>query len=81
MLRVGFEPTIPVLERAKAFHVIGRTATVIVFTLNYLIKLLIIIKLNITNHVFGIKELRKNLNSLPVCTLQSTCRLQESSVT
>jgi hypothetical protein len=47
---------IPVLERAKTFHVIGRTATVIVFILNYFIKLLIIMELHITHHVFGINK-------------------------
>jgi hypothetical protein len=26
---VGFEPTIPVLERAKTFHILDRAATVI----------------------------------------------------
>jgi hypothetical protein len=29
MPRVGFEPTIPVFERAKTFHVLVRSATVI----------------------------------------------------
>jgi hypothetical protein len=29
MPQVGFEPTIPVFERAKTFHVIDRAATVI----------------------------------------------------
>jgi hypothetical protein len=56
MFRVGFEPTIPVFERAKIFHVIDRKATVIVFILNYLIKLLIITEYNITHHLFGIKK-------------------------
>jgi hypothetical protein len=29
MPRVGFEPTIPALERAKTFHAVDRAATVI----------------------------------------------------
>jgi hypothetical protein len=29
MPRLGFEPTIPVIERAKTFHVLDRAATVI----------------------------------------------------
>jgi hypothetical protein len=29
MPRVGFEPTIPVFERAKTVHALGRAATVI----------------------------------------------------
>jgi hypothetical protein len=29
MLWAGFEPTIPVFERAKKIHALGRTATVI----------------------------------------------------
>jgi hypothetical protein len=29
MPRVGFEPTIPVFERAEAVHALGRAATVI----------------------------------------------------
>jgi hypothetical protein len=29
MPRVGFEPTIPVFERAKTIHVLDRAATVI----------------------------------------------------
>jgi hypothetical protein len=29
MLRVGFEPTIPVLERAKTVHALDRAVTVI----------------------------------------------------
>jgi hypothetical protein len=29
MLEVGFEPTIPVFERAKTFHALYRAATVI----------------------------------------------------
>jgi hypothetical protein len=29
MPRVGFEPTIPALERAKTVHALGRAATVI----------------------------------------------------
>jgi hypothetical protein len=29
MPRVGFEPTIPFLERAKTFHALDRAATVI----------------------------------------------------
>jgi hypothetical protein len=29
MPRVGFEPTIPVLERAKTFHFLDRAATLI----------------------------------------------------
>jgi hypothetical protein len=29
MPRVGFEPTIPVFERAKTFHALDRAATVV----------------------------------------------------
>jgi hypothetical protein len=35
MLRVGFELTIPVLERAKTVHALERAATVIGFLINY----------------------------------------------
>jgi hypothetical protein len=38
---IGFEPTIPVFERAKAVHALDGAATVIGRQLLYLIKLLV----------------------------------------
>jgi hypothetical protein len=35
MPRVGFEPTIPVFERAKMIHALDSTATVIGAAFNY----------------------------------------------
>jgi hypothetical protein len=40
MLRVGFEPTIPVLERAKTVHSLDRAATVITRASKFLNKVL-----------------------------------------
>jgi hypothetical protein len=37
MSRVGFEPTIPVFERAKAYRALHRVSTLIVSKLNFLI--------------------------------------------
>jgi hypothetical protein len=50
MLRVGFEPTIPVFERAKTVHVLDRAATVIGKCLYYNFKVLYAVRSTVRNH-------------------------------